>query len=201
MVSEAFMPVSYGGGVASVETALQLIRLGVEKIVINTAAAQYAANRPSYPPALFDAVEELAGRPLAGARAADIGAGTGIATALLHARGAEVVAVEPGEGMAAQFRRTHPGSVEVEMVDGDNTVRGSDAGFLCYRFENGGWIRRRVFLPEQPSVGFTVARTEDNSEMQRLCRVFEASDDEGRRLIRLFAELSVSDALEIPPRA
>jgi hypothetical protein len=98
------------------------------------------------------------------------------------------------------FRRTHPGSVEVETVDGDNTVRGSDAGFLCYRFENGAWSRRRVFLPEQPAVGFTVARTEDNSEMQRLCRVYEASDEEGRRLIRLFAELSVSDALEIPPR-
>jgi hypothetical protein len=100
------------------------------------------------------------------------------------------------------FRRTHPGSVEVETVavDGDKTVRGSDAGFLCYRFENGGWTRRRVFLPEQPSVGFTVARTEDTSEMQRLCRVYETSDEEGRRLIRLFAELSVSDALEIPPR-
>ena len=98
------------------------------------------------------------------------------------------------------FRRTHPGSVEVETVDGDKTVRGSDAGFLCYRFESGAWNRRRVFLPEQPAVGFTVARTEDTSELQRLCRVYEASDDEGRRLIRLFAELSVSDALEIPPR-
>src|SRR2546429_578245 len=98
------------------------------------------------------------------------------------------------------FRRTHPGSVEVETVDGDNTVRGADAGFLCYRFENGTWSRRRVFLPEQPSVGFTVARGEDTAEMQRLCRVFEASEEEGRRLIRLFAELSVSDALEIPPR-
>jgi hypothetical protein len=98
------------------------------------------------------------------------------------------------------FRRTHPGSVKVETVDGDQTVRGSDAGFLCYRIENGVWVRRRVFLPEQPAVGFTVARTEDNSEMQRLCRVYEASDEEGRRLIRLFAELSVSDALEIPPR-
>src|SRR5438445_4074532 len=56
------------------------------------------------------------------------------------------------------FRRTHPGSVEVETVDGDQTVRGTDAGFLCYRFENGIWARRRVFLPEQPAVGFTVAR-------------------------------------------
>lgn len=98
------------------------------------------------------------------------------------------------------FRRTNPGTVEVKTIDGDMTVRGKDAGFLCYRLENGGWTRRRVFLPEQPAVGFTVARTEETAEMQRLCRVYEASDEEGRRLIRLFAELSVSDALEIPPR-
>ncbi|MFI9151218.1 class I SAM-dependent methyltransferase [Streptomyces sp. NPDC053367] len=82
----------------------------------NAAAAQYAANRPSYPPALLDTVEELAGRPLHGARVADVGAGTGIATGLLRARGAEVVAVEPGSGMAAEFRRTHP---DVPLVRGD----------------------------------------------------------------------------------
>lgn len=82
----------------------------------NAAAAQYAAHRPSYPPALFDAVEELSGRSLAGARVADVGAGTGIATALLHARGAEVVAVEPGDGMAEQFRRVHP---DLPIVRGD----------------------------------------------------------------------------------
>src|SRR5436190_8361512 len=54
------------------------------------------------------------------------------------------------------MRRTHPGAVEVETVDGDQTVRGSDAGFLCFRFEKGVWTRRRVFLPEQPAMGFTV---------------------------------------------
>ncbi|MYS52932.1 SAM-dependent methyltransferase, partial [Streptomyces sp. SID6013] len=42
----------------------------------NAAAAQYAANRPSYPPALFDALEEVTGRPLEGARVVDVGAGT-----------------------------------------------------------------------------------------------------------------------------
>jgi hypothetical protein len=86
-------------------------------------------------------------------------------------------------------------------IDGDRTVRGADAGFLCYRLDNGVWRRRRVFLPEQPSSGFTVARGEDHAEMQRLCRVYEASDEEGRRLIRLFAELSVSEQLQIPPTA
>ncbi|WP_432585248.1 class I SAM-dependent methyltransferase [Streptomyces sp. HD1123-B1] len=84
----------------------------------NRAAAQYAASRPSYPPALFDTVEELMGRSLAGARVADVGAGTGIATALLRERGAEVVAVEPGDGMAAQFRTALPG-VPIVRGDGD----------------------------------------------------------------------------------
>lgn len=85
-------------------------------------------------------------------------------------------------------------------VDGDKTVRGKDAAFLCYRLEGNVWRKRRVFLPEQPKTGFTVARSEDSEEMQRLCRLYQSSDDEGRRLIRLFAELSVSDALEIPPQ-
>lgn len=49
----------------------------------NAAADQYAASRPSYPPALFDSIEQFTSRPLAGARVADVGAGTGIATALL----------------------------------------------------------------------------------------------------------------------
>jgi SAM-dependent methyltransferase len=85
----------------------------------NGAAAQYAANRPSYPSALFDALEDLAGRSLTGARVADIGAGTGIATARLHARGAHVVAVEPGDGMAAEFRRNLPG---VPLIRGDGNA-------------------------------------------------------------------------------
>lgn len=42
------------------------------------AAARYAAARPGYPSALVGAGEELAGRPLRGARTVDVGAGTGI---------------------------------------------------------------------------------------------------------------------------
>ncbi|MEU8629906.1 methyltransferase domain-containing protein [Streptomyces sp. NPDC048669] len=80
------------------------------------AAAQYSAARPGYPDALLDAVEELAGRPLRGARTLDVGAGTGISTRRLHDRGADVVAVEPGPGMAAELRRTLP---DVPLVRGD----------------------------------------------------------------------------------
>ncbi|MEU3860566.1 class I SAM-dependent methyltransferase [Streptomyces sp. NPDC028722] len=98
----------------------------------NSAAAQYAANRPSYPPALLDAVEELAGRSLSGARTVDVGAGTGIASALLHARGADVLAVEPGEGMAAEFRRALP---HIPLVRGDGNalpVADAHADLLTY---------------------------------------------------------------------
>ena len=91
--------------------------------------------------------------------------------------------------------------LRIRAIDGDRTVRTHDAQFLSFRLESGQWKRRHVFLPEQPTLGFTVARGEDADEMHRLCTVYEASDEEGRRLIRLFAELSVSEALQIPPRS
>ncbi|MEW5991535.1 MAG: AglZ/HisF2 family acetamidino modification protein [Chloroflexota bacterium] len=38
VASEAFMPVAYGGGVRDVQTATRLIQLGVEKVIVNSAA-------------------------------------------------------------------------------------------------------------------------------------------------------------------
>ena len=107
--------------------------------------------------------------------------------------------------VAAEFetRRNMPKDsiVADNAVDGDRTVRGKDARFVCYRLDRGHWKKTRAFLPEQPSTGFTVAQWVEPAEIKRLCQVFEAADAEGRRLIQLFAELSVSDELEIPPRA
>jgi cyclase len=40
IVSEAFMPVCYGGGVRTVEHARRMLALGVEKVAINTAAME-----------------------------------------------------------------------------------------------------------------------------------------------------------------
>ncbi|MFD7237280.1 class I SAM-dependent methyltransferase [Streptomyces syringium] len=113
----------------------------------DTAAACYAAHRPSYPPALLDAVEELAGRPLAGARVADVGAGTGIATRLLHARGAHVVAVEPGDGMAAQFRRALP-DVPVVRGDGDHLPLAAASIDLLTYAQSWHWTDPSRSVPE-----------------------------------------------------
>ncbi|WP_406373702.1 class I SAM-dependent methyltransferase [Streptomyces sp. NBC_00647] len=113
----------------------------------NAAAAQYAANRPSYPPALFDAVEALAARSLAGARVVDVGAGTGISTGLLDARGANVLAVEPGPGMAAEFRRAHP---RIPIVRGSGNalpLASASADFLTYA-QSWHWTDPSHSVPE-----------------------------------------------------
>ncbi|GHD59709.1 methyltransferase [Streptomyces mirabilis] len=113
----------------------------------NTAAAQYAANRPSYPPALFTTLEDLAARPLKRARVIDVGAGTGISTTLLHARGADVIAVEPGEGMAAEFRRAHP---DIPLVRGTGDalpLATASADFLTYA-QSWHWTNPAHSLPE-----------------------------------------------------
>lgn len=40
IVSEAFMPIGYGGGISSIQQAAELFKRGVEKIVLNTAAVE-----------------------------------------------------------------------------------------------------------------------------------------------------------------
>ncbi|CAL9495438.1 putative methyltransferase [Streptomyces sp. enrichment culture] len=113
----------------------------------NRAAAQYAAARPAYPPALFDTLEELTGRPLTGARVGDIGAGTGIATALLHARGADVIAVEPGAGMAAQFRRALPGTPLIRGTGDALPLAGTSLDLLTYA-QSWHWTDPARAVPE-----------------------------------------------------
>ncbi|MFE5245249.1 MULTISPECIES: class I SAM-dependent methyltransferase [unclassified Streptomyces] len=113
----------------------------------DSAAAQYAANRPGYPPALLDAVEELSGRPLRGARVADVGAGTGIATRLLHERGALVTAVEPGPGMAAELHGALP-SLPVVRGDGNLLPLATASADLITYAQSWHWTDPDRALPE-----------------------------------------------------
>ncbi|MEV1046707.1 class I SAM-dependent methyltransferase [Streptomyces sp. NPDC049916] len=110
-------------------------------------AAAYDANRPSYPPALFDALEELSGAPLAGARVADVGAGTGLGTARLRERGARVTAVEPGDGMAEQFRRSLPG-VPVVRGDGNSLPLRTGSMDLVTYAQSWHWTDQARAVPE-----------------------------------------------------
>jgi hypothetical protein len=65
------------------------------------------------------------------------------------------------------------------------------SGFIAYHLENNQWTRKPTHSAKQPADGFTVSAWEDQDEVEALCRTYENADAEGRRLIRMVAELSV----------
>ncbi|HEX4792119.1 MAG TPA: methyltransferase domain-containing protein [Actinospica sp.] len=76
------------------------------RMSFNADALTYRRGRPPYPDSIFELLTERCGlRP--GARVLEIGAGTGLATEPLLAAGAHVVAVEPGDGLAAILAADH----------------------------------------------------------------------------------------------
>jgi SAM-dependent methyltransferase len=74
-----------------------------QRLAFGRVAELYDRARPSYPPAVIDALLEHAGLG-PGARIVEVGAGTGKATELLAARGLDVTAIEPSADMAAVAR-------------------------------------------------------------------------------------------------
>jgi ubiquinone/menaquinone biosynthesis C-methylase UbiE len=94
-------------------------------------ADDYDAGRPSYPDEFFAAVEEITG-PLAGQLVLDGGAGTGIATRQLTARGARVAGYDIAERM---LRRARARSPELSFVLGDGSrlpFRDRCADLACF---------------------------------------------------------------------
>ncbi len=69
--------------------------------------------------------------------------------------------------------------------------RARTKGYLAYLWDGKTWTCRRTELAVQPKNGFTVAAWEDEDELESLCKTYEIADDEGRKMIRLIAELSV----------
>ena len=59
--------------------------------------------------------------------------------------------------------------------------------------DNQNWRKKRTHDPGQPADGFTISANEDHSQAELLCQAYEKSDDEGRRMIQLFAQLSIVD--------
>jgi SAM-dependent methyltransferase len=77
----------------------------------------YDRARPTYPAELYDTLERCT-RPLAAARIIEGGAGTGLATAALLERGAEVFAVDVGRQMLVRLARRAPRARRV-VADGN----------------------------------------------------------------------------------
>jgi hypothetical protein len=58
------------------------------------------------------------------------------------------------------------------------------------------WKMVRVSSAEQPDHGFTILAEESESDVKKLCRLFEDGDAEQRRLIQVFAHLSLTETGE-----
>lgn len=67
-----------------------------------------------------------------------------------------------------------------------------ETGYLCCQFENNHWRRKRTHDPGQPVQGFTISAEEDHTQVDLLCEAWQASNEDGRRLIQLMAQLSIA---------
>jgi SAM-dependent methyltransferase len=86
--------------------------------VFSSKATDYAASRPDYPAALYDALRDSGALPRVPSLVADLGAGTGLFCEGLLARGHHVFAIEPNAAMrAAADARLH-GYAGYQGVDG-----------------------------------------------------------------------------------
>jgi SAM-dependent methyltransferase len=90
-------------------------------------ADEYDAARPSYPRELLDALG-----PLEGLAVLDVGAGTGIATRALLARGAEVVAVDPGQRLLRRATARTPWLAAVVADGAVLPVRSEAVDLVCF---------------------------------------------------------------------
>jgi hypothetical protein len=73
------------------------------------------------------------------------------------------------------------------------------SGYVCFTLERGRWRSKRTLDPAQPAEGFTISASEEASQAEQLCEAYLKSDAEGRRIIRLFAQLSIMEGGGIPP--
>ena len=66
-----------------------------------------------------------------------------------------------------------------------------DTGYICYILEQNAWRKKRTHDPGQPVDGFTISALEDSQQAELLCEAYLRSDGEGRKMIQLFAQLSI----------
>ena len=120
LAGEAFMPVAYGGGVKSREQVRQLLRLGLEKIIINTAIHST--------PGLLASLSEEFG-------ASSIVAGVDVRKNLL---GKNEVYIKGGTQklpgklleICQQMEKQGAGEVLLHSIDRDGTMKGYDIAMV-----------------------------------------------------------------------
>lgn len=65
---------------------------------------------------------------------------------------------------------------------------------------DGHWRKSETIRPQQPANGFTVSIEVEPAHVELLCRTWESTTAEGRRLTQMLAELSIDRAEGVPVR-
>lgn len=74
-----------------------------------------------------------------------------------------------------------------------------ESGYVCYQLDQNVWRKKRTHDPGQPSEGFTISALEDLEQAELLCDAYLKCDAAGRRMIQLFAQLSIVEGEGIAP--
>lgn len=120
IVSEAFMPIGYGGGISSVGQAAELFKRGVEKVVINTAAAEDA-----------NLIGDIAGRYGNQAVVASIDVKRNFwKKNRVYTRGGRKEAASDAAELARRYRDAGAGEIILTSIDREGTFDGYDIALL-----------------------------------------------------------------------
>ena len=79
-------------------------------------------------------------------------------------------------------------------------IEGKSGRYRRCQFFNDDWSIAETTKPDQPANGFTVSAEVSPRYIRMLCETWEKADDEGRRLTRILAELSINKAEGVPTR-
>ena len=75
----------------------------------------------------------------------------------------------------------------------------AESGYVRYAFEHNHWRPKRTHDPGQPPDGFTISALEDQTQAQLLCDAYAKADRAGKRIIQMFAQLSIAEGEGIEP--
>ena len=115
IASQAFMPLSYGGGITSAEQALRLLSIGYEKVILNTALYEK--------PQLIEDISLRVGSQSVVASIDAFKQGNGYKCAISD--GAKVIDVSPVE-LAKRAESLGAGEILINSIDQDGMMQGYD---------------------------------------------------------------------------
>lgn len=115
IASEAFMPLSCGGGITKVEQVHELLAIGYEKVVFNTSLVRN--------PSLIQKSAELFGNQSIVVSIDAKKTSSGYCCAIVD--GSEIINKEPVE-MAREAERLGAGEIVINSIDKDGTMEGYD---------------------------------------------------------------------------